>query len=409
MTQNNTNETIHLKHLLERLIVGLYAVLLFLLLILQTLWAGVLNSLHAIRSLGKTVQRTVRVLEPWTLFLAVTGTLLALSAFVFEMDDRQSERKFRAWSIVQNYENLVLRRQLDSMRRVHLSGDLKEAIEFLNREFQGFICDDATTEPVEWTSVRWYSTILTGNSNRDCIFPRKDRVLLSGLNARGAHVPGIDLSGAILEKSNFSHARLSGGNLSNAMLFGTSFEQGEYIGTDFTDACLLAVDFIKSVLIDADFSGAYLIGSDFSEAMLHNAIFEGAYIEDSFFVNTIRNIARRETGNDDREPTEIFGVLKGMFDEILVRFKLEISVFKEKCGMLLSPTRIKHPSLSFAGLFVDFLDSEAASELGGVNFTSAKELREEQFDKAICLGVPEEYENGFEDFPPEGLPESICQ
>ena len=330
------------------------------------------------------------------------------------MEDRQAERRFRAWRIVQDYEETAISEARNSSGTINLSGDLKDAIEFLNRTFDGQFCDSETeSDPVPWISVRWYSEKLTGNRNRHCIFPRKARVMLSGLVAQGAFLPQVDLRGARLEKADLSRAELSGANFSDAMLFNSDFSDGEFIGTDFSQSCLFAANFQDAVLIEADFSGAYLIGANFSNSVLYDANFSGAYVADDVPVNAIRELSNnRDTpnNNDDDGRQGIFYHIFGKITIPFSKFAIETTAFKRLCGKLLASTRNKFPLHMASGIFGRYIDrsiSEMAEDIGGVNFSDAIGLKRDQLDSLGCSSqwnakVLREYR-----FPPRGLPETI--
>ena len=160
---------------------------------------------------------------------AVVATLMGfMVTFTVDLEDRQSERTFRAWQVVRGFEN----------REGGAAGSsLREALQFLNREFDGALCIPP---------VGWISDYLTGN-RRECVFPRKNRESLAELEARRTNLTGADLSGADLSGADLTHADLSGADLSgadlrNARLIGTNFRNANLIGTDFGEADLSAVE-----------------------------------------------------------------------------------------------------------------------------------------------------------------------
>ena len=77
-----------------------------------------------------------------------------------DLEDRQAERTFRAWQVV------LTVRTAGSSRR--------EAVEYLNREFDGRWCGF-------W--MNRVSKQLTGNNRRKCLNPRKARESLVGIEA----------------------------------------------------------------------------------------------------------------------------------------------------------------------------------------------------------------------------------
>ncbi len=379
--------------------------------------AGVCLALNIVLTVGRNATRLVGFLlislhhlirgaEPWSILLVVLGTLVALATLLLEVEDRQTERRFRAWRVVQNYEDLMSQRGRDDTIQASLSGDLKDALQYLNRTFSGFLCDaHPLSVPRPWTSVRWYSKLLTGNEGRSCLFPPKERVLLSGLKATGALLPGIDLRGARLESADLSGGSFYRAKLSGASLFNTKFRGGEFIGADFSETCLLAADFSKAVLVEADFSDAYLVGAKFNDAVLTEAIFDGAYIVDDAIVTALRELTEDDEG-------------KGLFSGILRRFKIsfaraavEASDFRERCGRLLSLTRAKYSKYDATGVFGRYVTSRIANNIAGVSFKGATGLKVGQLDKIACRGTVDKLLQPFlgenEEYPPSGLPTTI--
>ena len=370
-------------------------------------------ALHVLRTVGRnlpslvsfsliSLHRLVRGAEPWSILLVLLGTLLAFATLLLELEDRQTERRLRAWRVIKNYEESMSKRGADGTAQVSLSGDLKDALQYLNRTFRGFLCDThPQSVPTPVISVRWYSALLTGNKTRSCIFPPKDRVLLSGLRATGALLPRIDLRGARLESADFSSGSLYGAKFSGASLFNANFRAGEFIDTDFSQACLLAADFSKAILVEADFSGAYLVGAKFNDAILTAAKFDGAYIIDDVVITALRELSKRDEG-------------KG-FDGFLRPFKVyfskaavERSAFRNLCEPLLSVTRTKYSKFSATGVFRKYIASKMAKDIAGVSFKGAKGLKVDQLDKIACRGeVDKLFRPILGDFPPSGLPPTI--
>ena len=100
----------------------------------------------------------MRRFEPhWGIDIAVVGVYftglgvaIALVSIMVELEDRQAERIFRAWQV---------------MLAVPAGSSQREAAEYLNREFDGFVCRS-------W--VNSLSIRLTGNNRRSCIIPKKE-------------------------------------------------------------------------------------------------------------------------------------------------------------------------------------------------------------------------------------------
>ena len=132
-------------------------------------------------------------------FLALLFGLPTVVMIWFDLEDRQTERTFRAWEVVLSVPDSVREDPLgylqqEPLRRTDfvIGGSLQSAVEFLNREFSGFGC---------FWGVPWTSNVLTGSLERECIIPRKGREVLDGLIAVDADLSQIDLRGARLSRS----------------------------------------------------------------------------------------------------------------------------------------------------------------------------------------------------------------
>ena len=188
----------------------------------QVLVSAVAYVSSRLPSIFVLARRFLRVLAPLTYLLTAFGVLLASLAFIVELDGRFLQRKFQAWTIIQNYEALVLDRHRQAGNKlsehrstIALSGDLRDALEFLNGKFDGLLCDVPTSP---WVPVQKIFLTLTGDPNRSCIIPKKQRVVLSGLQAAGAFLPRIDLEGSELLEADFSGSNLSLSKFGNSDL-----------------------------------------------------------------------------------------------------------------------------------------------------------------------------------------------
>lgn len=283
-------------------------------------------------SFGGGLLRLVRGL---VIFFTLFGALIAVVTFVVDLEDRQSERIFRAWQVVREFAS-----------RSEGGSSLREALQFLNREFDGSLC---------WFPVGWGSEKLTGN-RRECLFPSKNRESLVGLRARRVDLTGIDLSGANLSGANLSGANLRGAILRHAIL---------------RNATLIAADLVSADLSGADFSGAdlsannfsrsdvrrALVGNrlfDFSRARISEAIGNGTFTCDGISA-VLRNISPREP----RERTDLSGAkLSGA--------RLPGA---NLLGANLTRANLSGANLAGADLWcVDFTDAK----LTGANLTGAK-------------------------------------
>ena len=170
------------------------------------------------------------------------GVVIALITILVELEDRQSERTFTAWQVV---------------RAGAVGSSHREAVEYLNREFAGFLCEG-------W--VNSISRLLTGNRRRECLIPKKERESLAGLQAAGADLAGADLTDADLMIADLTGANLTGADLTGADLTGATLE-----GATLKDA----------TLIGAHLASANLTGADLTGADLKGAYLGGAFLTDS--------------------------------------------------------------------------------------------------------------------------------
>ena len=193
--------------------------------------------------------------------LTVVGILATLITSWIQLDDRQSERVFRAWDVVlriTNPDQGDRQTTFETDQTAFETGSaLRQALEFLNRDFAGFGCLE------ELGIVQFISEALTGNPNRQCLIPRKDRESLQGLRAGGADLVGIDLAGGVLYGANLASTTLRNANLE---------------GADMRSANLLNAD-----LRDANLQGANLQGAELSNADLRTADLRHAELSNGEF------------------------------------------------------------------------------------------------------------------------------
>ena len=162
------------------------------------------------------------------LFLTALGVLIAAVTFVVQLEDRQGEQTYRAWQVVREYEN----------RQGASGAPLRDALQFINREFGGALC---------WAPVNRFPQWLTGNP-RQCLFPRKNRESLAKLQARQVDLAGIDLAradltGADLTGADLTDATLTGATLRNVSLIRAELVRADLAGADLTGAKLRASEF----------------------------------------------------------------------------------------------------------------------------------------------------------------------
>ena len=177
--------------------------------------------------------------------IALVGVSIALVAVTVELEDRQSERTFRAWQLV-----LAIPPTGSSQR---------EAVEYLNRQFDGFVCGP-------W--VNSISRTLTGSHHRECLFPRKERESFQGIAARGVNLVGANLAAADMRRADLTDSNLSGANLSRAALLDATLENTILRNTILTDAFLSYASLRRANLWHADLWHADLSRADLSRADL---------------------------------------------------------------------------------------------------------------------------------------------
>ena len=218
------------------------------------------------------MHRFLREFEPWGIVLALFGVVIALVTILVDLEDRQSERTFRAWQLVLTVPSA------GSSRR--------EALEYLNREFDGFLCG----APVEWVSG-----LLTGNRRRRCLSPRKERESLARIEEVGADLSTADLTGAFLKGANLSRADLTDAFLTGANLVDANLTDANLTRADLTRADLTGANLTDANLTDADLAGAFVLGTNLTDAVLTGANLVGAHLTRAVLTGTDLTQAQLDT------------------------------------------------------------------------------------------------------------------
>ena len=100
----------------------------------------------------RLLQSLAYALQPWGVVLASVSLIVTVMGFAVEMEDRQSERIFRAWQVVlQATRDTIPDEVSGTPRSSNSDGEplnysptsIREALEYLNRSFPGRICDDS--------------------------------------------------------------------------------------------------------------------------------------------------------------------------------------------------------------------------------------------------------------------------
>lgn len=217
---------------------------------------------------ARNCHRVVDVFEPWGIFLTVIGVAIALVAITVELDDRQSERTFRAWQVL-----LTDRAAAGSSQR--------EAVEYLNRQFDGFLCRS------------WIGSIaeqLTGDGRRECLFPRKDRESLANIEARDADLTGAEIRASDLRNAKLSNANLSRAQLNRAVLVGADLRGANLTNSNLADANLSRANLLGANLRAADLPRAQLretnlTCADLWDTDLSHADLRGANLMEAFLMD----------------------------------------------------------------------------------------------------------------------------
>lgn len=211
-------------------------------------------------SFPNSLQKAVRFIEPWGISLAVIGLLLALIAFLIELEDRQSERIFRAWDVV-----------LKSEASRASGGSARQALEYLNREYDGWGCG---------ILMHQISLTFTGVKSRECLIPRKRRESFISVQLPKAILVGANLEGAILDNANLASSSLAHSNLRGASLAGVNLESVNLYGADLSFS-----DFDDTLSFISDIFGA--TGPRLENTNLQNALLAEANLSDADLGRTL--------------------------------------------------------------------------------------------------------------------------
>ena len=212
------------------------------------------------------VPKFMRRLKPrgtWLLkFITGLSVLVILLTFVFEMEDRQAERTFRAWETILSVERSKKHNKKGGTHPILPSDAMYEAVEYLNREFDGRFCSRFLQSGVH---------LLTGQHGRECLFPRKRRVDLVRRNFSGAQFVGIHLPSAMLISTDLTRANLAQADLTKARLL-----YANLTWTLLSNANLTRADLVGANLTRADLGGANLADAILRKTNLTEAKMQGA-------------------------------------------------------------------------------------------------------------------------------------
>ncbi len=198
------------------------------------------------------LHRAIVQFEPYGIVLAVLGLILTFGTIILDLEDQQSERIFKAWEIL----------ALDH-KNINNSSAKRQALEFLNRKYEGLFCSATIVTPI--------IELLNGNQSRKCLIPAKSKETFPYLDARNTSLGWVSLPRAILYRAVFTNATLSWADLTGAYLV-----EANLSGADLSEANLRVANLRGASLIDADLSGAYLIEAYLGGANLRGARLSGA-------------------------------------------------------------------------------------------------------------------------------------
>ena len=201
------------------------------------------------KCIGRRSHRFVHKFEPWGIILTLVGLVIALIAIVIDLEDRQSERTFRAWQVVWGFESHV--RESNANPHPGTFGSaLRQALEFLNRKSDGFLY----------------------------VIPKKHKESLAGFRGRRANLSSISLTDADLTGTDLTRANLTGADLTGANLTGADLPRANLTGADLTGANLTGADLPRAVLPGANLTGAVLKEAVLTEANLTRAVLTRAVL-----------------------------------------------------------------------------------------------------------------------------------
>ena len=185
----------------------------------------------------------------WGGFGTLAGLAAAFLAFIVELEDRQSERIFRAWEVA------IAASDSAGTRGVSVAGaqlyetdtSARQALEFLNRDFSGWICGSV---------VGFVSDLTTGNSRRTCVFPSKRRESFKGMRLSRMNLKGVWLPRAELTFGRLDQVNLEGANLQRAILQHAVLTRARLGGADLRRSRLQGADLSRSILVGTELQGA---------------------------------------------------------------------------------------------------------------------------------------------------------
>ena len=232
------------------------------------------------------LQRFMHGFEPWGILFVILALLISLAGFIMGMEDRQSERIFRAWQLVVQSEEVARKHNVQNVATEfdqYFGHDIVPALEYLNRSFSGRLCH------------KWLGTIFNdwmGSIRRECVIPKKSRVKFYGLYLPRNDLSEAQLPSAVFVSVNLRQSFFGEAYLMDASFFGCDLTEANFSNAYLNSAKLIGADLRSVKLDDAKMGGASFRNSDIRGASLRysdvsNADFEGAMLDgaDLFMTN----------------------------------------------------------------------------------------------------------------------------
>jgi hypothetical protein len=171
--------------------------------------------------------------------LAVLSVIIAAGLWIWEADDRDKQKHYRAWELI------------NSARGSTGDGGRRDALQDLNEDKVSLIA--APLAKAYLAAVQLPSAKLIGADLTEAI------------------LTNANLIGAILTNANLAEAELIGATLTRANLTNSNLFNTNLFGTDLSEADLTGANLVRANLTGADLTGAKLIATDLTEANLVRA------------------------------------------------------------------------------------------------------------------------------------------
>lgn len=151
-------------------------------------------------------------------------------------------------------------------------------------DFTGAIVTGIGQSPAEFEAAHLYGAIMNG-LNLDGV--NMNSAFMTRTQVQGASMIAAQLDSAQLVNANLSGSNLRQANMSKAMLNGTNFSNTNLEGANFKNAQIL----------DVNFSNARLKGANFTLALIQGADFTGADLSGATWTDGVKICATPSTGS----------------------------------------------------------------------------------------------------------------